>query len=59
MPAAWLASFIHLEGNSLIQARLKAAVDGGDTSAPFVEGHEACAPDLVALNPVGPDRADG
>ena len=35
---------IHLEGNSLIQARLKAAVDGSDGTAPFAEGREARRP---------------
>jgi hypothetical protein len=45
-----------MEAHSLIQARLKAAVHAVDARR---SPHEACAPDLVALNPVGPDRADG
>jgi hypothetical protein len=35
---------IHLEANSLIQARLKAGVAGDDANAPFAEGHEARRP---------------
>jgi hypothetical protein len=53
--AAWLTSSSTWRAHSLIQARLKAAFHG---SARVRRRARGSAPDLVALNPAGADRAD-